>query len=73
LRIQIYYFLSPPDGASIDDDIQDDLRGSLDVQARLLYGLIHARWIITARGLTKMVWFKKLTAGFILLNLSLSA
>ncbi len=38
-----------------DDDIQDELRGSLDVQARLLYGLIHARWIVTARGLTKMV------------------
>lgn len=39
-----------------DDDIQDELRGSLDVQARLLYGLIHARWIVTARGLSKMVW-----------------
>jgi hypothetical protein len=36
-----------------DDEIQDDLRGSLDVQARLLYGLIHARWIVTARGLAK--------------------
>lgn len=41
----------------IDDDIQDSLRGSLDVQARLLYGLIHARWIVTARGLAKMVRF----------------
>ena len=41
-----------------DDDIQDDLRGSLDVQARLLYGLIHARWIVTARGLQKMVCLK---------------
>lgn len=38
-----------------DDDIQDELRGTLDVQARLLYGLIHARWIVTARGLAKMV------------------
>jgi hypothetical protein len=38
-----------------DDEIQDELRGSLDVQARLLYGLIHARWIVTARGLSKMV------------------
>ena len=38
-----------------DDGIQDELRGSLDVQARLLYGLIHARWIVTARGLAKMV------------------
>jgi hypothetical protein len=43
------------DWGSIDDDIQDGLRGSLDVQARLLYGLIHARWIVTARGLAKMV------------------
>ncbi|KAF9048831.1 casein kinase II, regulatory subunit [Panaeolus papilionaceus] len=40
---------------SLDDDIQDELRGSLDIQARLLYGLIHARWVVTARGLTKML------------------
>lgn len=40
---------------SVDDDIQDELRGALDVQARLLYGLIHARWVVTARGLAKMV------------------
>lgn len=39
-----------------DDEIQDEMRGSLDVQARLLYGLIHARWIVTARGLQKMVY-----------------
>ncbi len=45
-----------------DDDIQDELRGSLDVQARLLYGLIHARWIVTARGLAKMVRVGFLTA-----------
>ncbi|KAG5716812.1 Casein kinase II subunit beta-2, partial [Termitomyces sp. T112] len=40
---------------NLDDEIQDELRGSLDVQARLLYGLIHARWIVTARGLQKMI------------------
>jgi hypothetical protein len=38
-----------------DDEVQEELRCSLDVQARLLYGLIHARWIVTARGLAKMV------------------
>ncbi|KAF9045776.1 hypothetical protein BDZ89DRAFT_1058734 [Hymenopellis radicata] len=40
---------------NLDDDIQDDHRASLDVQARLLYGLIHARWIVTTRGLAKML------------------
>ncbi|KAH7884851.1 casein kinase II, regulatory subunit [Phlebopus sp. FC_14] len=40
---------------NLDDDIQDELRGALEVQARLLYGLIHARWIVTSRGLVKMV------------------
>ncbi|KAI0791173.1 casein kinase II, regulatory subunit [Abortiporus biennis] len=40
---------------NIDDDIQDESRAALDVQARLLYGLIHARWIVTARGLAKML------------------
>ncbi|EMD33383.1 hypothetical protein CERSUDRAFT_117995 [Gelatoporia subvermispora B] len=40
---------------NLDDEIQDDFRGTLDVQARLLYGLIHARWIVTARGLAKML------------------
>ena len=62
MRVQLLFFsfYTPflhTDGSSLDDDIQDDLRGSLDVQARLLYGLIHARWIITARGLTKMVLY----------------
>ncbi|KAI0050528.1 hypothetical protein FA95DRAFT_1637935 [Auriscalpium vulgare] len=49
---------------NLDDDFQDELRGSLDVQARLLYGLIHARWIVTARGLSKMLEkFKKADFG----------
>ncbi|CCM04220.1 uncharacterized protein FIBRA_06387 [Fibroporia radiculosa] len=40
---------------NLDDEILDEHRGALDVQARLLYGLIHARWIVTARGLAKML------------------
>ncbi|KAG9310442.1 casein kinase II, regulatory subunit [Chiua virens] len=49
---------------NLDDDIQDELRGALDVQARLLYGLIHARWIVTVRGLAKMLEkFKRVDFG----------
>lgn len=57
-NLGIYELLLPgprPNKPHQDDDVQDELRGSLDVQARLLYGLIHARWVVTARGLTKMV------------------
>ncbi|KAJ7911741.1 casein kinase II, regulatory subunit [Mycena leptocephala] len=39
----------------VDDDMQDELRSCLDTHARLLYGLIHARWILTPRGMAKMV------------------
>ena len=35
--------------------MQDELRRCLDTHARLLYGLIHARWILTVGGLEKMV------------------
>ena len=45
----------PANSVNLDDDFQEELRGTLDIQARLLYGLIHARWIVTARGLAKMV------------------
>jgi len=39
----------------LDEDIEDELRGSVEISARFLYGLIHARWIITSRGLAKML------------------
>ncbi|KAG8969898.1 casein kinase 2 regulatory subunit [Tulasnella sp. 419] len=38
-----------------DDDIEEELRGTVEVSARLLYGLIHQRWIVTSRGLAKML------------------
>jgi len=38
-----------------EDDIQDEHRTQIEAAARLLYGLIHARWIITSRGLAKML------------------
>ncbi|CAD6581869.1 MAG: casein kinase 2 regulatory subunit [Cyphobasidiales sp. Tagirdzhanova-0007] len=37
------------------DEPNDELRDQIEASARHLYGLIHARFIITSRGLTKMV------------------
>lgn len=38
-----------------DEELNDEQRDQLEAAARHLYGLIHARFIITSRGLTKMV------------------
>ncbi|KAK4701652.1 casein kinase II subunit beta, partial [Phenoliferia sp. Uapishka_3] len=38
-----------------DKDSNDEQRDQLETAARQLYGLIHARFIITSRGLAKMV------------------
>ena len=38
-----------------DEDLNDEQREQLETSARHLYGLIHARFIITSRGLSKMV------------------
>ncbi|KDE75382.1 casein kinase II [Aspergillus oryzae 100-8] len=38
-----------------DLDADDDLREQIEKSARHLYGLVHARYIVTTRGLTKMV------------------
>lgn len=40
---------------SIDEHISDLHREQIETQARVLYGLIHARFIVTTRGLAKMV------------------
>ncbi|KAG8985616.1 casein kinase 2 regulatory subunit [Tulasnella sp. JGI-2019a] len=40
---------------NLDDDLDDEVRGTVEISARLLYGLIHQRWIITSRGLAKML------------------
>jgi casein kinase II subunit beta len=36
-------------------DLDDDARETIETSARFLYGLIHARYIVTSRGLGKMV------------------
>jgi casein kinase II subunit beta len=38
-----------------DLDADDDLREQIEKAARHLYGLVHARYIVTTRGLAKMV------------------
>lgn len=38
-----------------DLDADDHLRGQIEKSARHLYGLAHARYIVTTRGLAKMV------------------
>ncbi|KAK4687122.1 casein kinase II subunit beta, partial [Tremellales sp. Uapishka_1] len=38
-----------------EDSIDDDVRENVETSARFLYGLIHARYIITSRGLAKML------------------
>lgn len=45
-----------------DVDCDDDMREVIEKNARHLYGLVHARYIVTTRGLAKMVrlsanWF----------------
>lgn len=47
-------------GKSADEDLNDEQREQLESSARHLYGLIHARFIITSRGLSKMVRFSLL-------------
>jgi casein kinase II subunit beta len=38
-----------------DLDCDDDMREQIEKSARHLYGLVHARYIVTTRGLAKMV------------------
>lgn len=38
-----------------DLDCDDDMRETIEKSARHLYGLVHARYIVTTRGLAKMV------------------
>lgn len=38
-----------------DLDCDDEMRETIEKSARHLYGLVHARYIVTTRGLAKMV------------------
>lgn len=51
-----------------DLDADDDLREQIEKSARHLYGLVHARYIVTTRGLAKMVSPKATPASFSIPN-----
>lgn len=42
-----------------DLDCDDEMREQIEKSARHLYGLVHARYIVTTRGLSKMVRLRR--------------
>lgn len=40
---------------AMEEEMDQETRDHIEAQGRLLYGLVHARYIITSRGLAKMV------------------
>ncbi len=54
-EVQYYQYAVDLMTDQFDQDCDDDLREQIDKSARHLYGLIHARYIITTRGLAKML------------------
>jgi casein kinase II subunit beta len=51
-----------------DLDCDDEMRETIEKSARHLYGLVHARYIVTTRGLSKMVCLAPNRAACFLLH-----
>ncbi|KIW38067.1 uncharacterized protein PV06_10036 [Exophiala oligosperma] len=66
LNTEVHYYQHALDLITdvFDLDCDDDMRETIEKSARHLYGLVHARYIVTTRGLAKMVdKFKKCDFG----------
>ncbi|KIW91247.1 uncharacterized protein Z519_08143 [Cladophialophora bantiana CBS 173.52] len=66
LNTEVHYYQHALDLITdvFDLDCEDDMRETIEKSARHLYGLVHARYIVTTRGLAKMVEkFKKSDFG----------
>ncbi|KAK6368657.1 casein kinase 2 regulatory subunit [Lithohypha guttulata] len=66
LQTEVHYYQHALDLITdvFDLDCEDDMRETIEKSARHLYGLVHARYIVTTRGLVKMVEkFKKSDFG----------
>ncbi|EXJ77421.1 casein kinase II subunit beta-2 [Capronia epimyces CBS 606.96] len=57
LNTEVHYYQHALDLITdvFDLDCDDDMRETIEKSARHLYGLVHARYIVTTRGLAKMV------------------
>ncbi|RUS13359.1 casein kinase II, regulatory subunit, partial [Endogone sp. FLAS-F59071] len=55
----IFYPPVSPGRYNVEEELDDDMREQVEKSARHLYGLIHARFVITSRGLAKMVRLEK--------------
>lgn len=57
LNSEVHHYLYALDliTDALDENISDSNRDQIETQARILYGLIHARYVVTTRGLAKMV------------------
>lgn len=63
-EVQYYQYALDLVADVFDFDCDDEMREQIEKSARHLYGLVHARYIVTTRGLTKMLEkFKKSDFG----------